>query len=231
MKKQIALFFAAMGFGAASFAQDVTFGPMAGLNFSSISSSVDPEPEGYEAPDASTGIGFFLGGFVNIGLSEKVALRPELHFSVRNTTSEFSESFDFFGLTTTIKGESKVADSFIEIPVLVNIMPSEKFNIHVGPSIGLLAGSKITSEVTVSAGGDSETEKEEITGSDATEGRNGFELGLALGAAYETEGGLGIGVRYTIGITDLYEETEVEGTTFNTNYGIAQLFVSYALGK
>jgi hypothetical protein len=233
--KKIALFVAAVAVTASVSAQDITFGPTAGLNYSSISTSVDPEPEDYEAPDAASGIGFFIGGFANIGLSEKLAIRPELHFSSRGTKSESTFEIELFG--TSVKSESTVkgSDSFLEIPILVNLMLSESFNVHVGPSIGLLVGSKATidSKTTTTVGGSSVTEETstEISGDDATEGRNGFELGLAAGVMYETEGGLGVGVRYTRALTDTSEETEFGDTTVNSNYNVIQLVLAYTLGK
>jgi len=235
MKKQIALFCAAMGLGVASFAQDVTFGPMAGLNYSIISTSIDPEPDDYEKPDNASGVGFFLGGFVNIGLSDKFAIRPELHFSARGVQSdeEYTETTTILGqtFTTEVSSESKSTDNFIEIPILANLMLSETFNIHVGPSVGLLIGGKSSFEGSTTTNGVTTEIEGDVEGSDYTEGRNGFELGFAAGFAYETEGGLGIGFRYTRGLTSTLEETEIGDTKFSSNYNLFQLFASYTLGK
>jgi len=233
--KKITILLAAVAVTATVSAQDITFGPTLGLNVSIVTSSVDPEPEGYEAPDNATGIGFFIGGFANIGISEKFAIRPELHFSSRGTKSESTSEFDLLG--TTIKSEStnKNSDSFIEIPILANIMLSEAFNIHVGPSIGFLAGSKSSGDTktTTTVGGTSTTIEDsyEVTGSDATAGRNGMELGLAIGAQFETEGGLGFGVRYTRALTSTNEETEIGDTKFMSNYNVVQVVLAYTLGK
>ncbi len=198
MKKILLLLLAAVGITTISDAQ-VMFGPMAGLNISIVSTSVD---EG-DAPEATSGIGFFIGGMADISVSDKFSVRPELHFSVRGVTDDSGEE------------DVKASDYFLEIPILASIKPSENFNIHVGPQIGLLIGGKATF-------GD-----EDITGSDYTEGRNGFELGLAAGASYETDGGLGIGFRYVRGLTSLYEDTD----GFTANYNVLQLFASYTLGK
>ncbi|MDP4665961.1 MAG: hypothetical protein NWS37_06960, partial [Flavobacteriaceae bacterium] len=64
----------------------------------------------------------------------------------------------------------------------------------------------------------------------STDGRNGFELGLALGAQYNLNENMGIGLRYTRGLTDLAEDNEFGGTTFNTNYNVIQAYFSYAFG-
>ena len=213
MKKIVLLLIAAVGITAATNAQ-VMFGPMAGLNYSIVSTSVD---EG-DAPDAATGIGFFIGGMADIEVSDMFSVRPELHFSVRNSTSEFPE-VDLGPLGTIPAFEVTSSDYFIELPILANIKPSENFNIHAGPEFAFLIGGKGSSDVEGS---------EDVTGSDYTEGRNGVEVGLAVGAAYETDGGLGIGARYTRGLTDLAEDP-AEGVS--TNYNLIQIFASYTLGK
>lgn len=213
MKKILLLLLAAVGITTISDAQ-VMFGPMAGLNISIVSTSVD---EG-DAPDPSSGIGFFIGGLAEIEISDKFGLRPELHFSVRRTTTDV-EAQDFGGGITIDAYTATAADYFIEVPLLANIKPSDNFNIQVGPQIGLLIGGKASSDIDGA---------EDVTGSDYTDGRNGLELGLAVGASYETDGGLGFGARYTRGLTDLIEDAP-DGVS--TKYNVIQIFASYTLGK
>lgn len=226
MKKHLFMFFAAALMTSGLVAQDLKFGALAGLNMNVITENVDPEPDGYESSSAS-GFGFHLGGFGEYAISESIGIRAELQFQSRGTSSEFEESFSLLGIETSSKVTTKATDTFVSLPILVSINAGESLTFHVGPSLGFLMGSKydIDSEVTVAGVTTSESASES-----STEGRNGFELGLALGAQYNLNENMGLGLRYTRGLTDLAEENEFDGATFKTNYNIVQLYFSYAFG-
>ena len=216
MKKQFLLFCAAALMTSGLMAQDLTFGALAGVNMNFITQNVDPEPDDFESSTAS-GFGFHLGGFGEYALSESVGIRAELQIQQRGTTDEIEfvtidENLEL--VTTTV--DYKQNDLFVQIPILVAINAGESLSFHVGPTLGFLASAN------------AEFDGEEVE--DADEGRNGFELGLALGAQYNLNETMGLGVRYTRGLTDLAEENEFDGTTFNTNYNVVQLYFSYAFG-
>lgn len=208
----------------------VTFGPMLGGGANIITVNVDPEPEGFEAENTS-GFGFFLGGFAELELSEGLYVRPELHYALRGSSDTETETTTttILGQTveTTTENDITARDSFLEIPVLIGYEFSEGFSVQAGPAIGLLLGSSASGEVTTTTDGESTTVEID---SDSTEGRNGFEFGLALGLNYRLESGLGFGVRYTRALTDIAEDNEFLGTTINQNYNLIRLNLSYTLG-
>lgn len=226
MKKQLFMFFAAALMTSGLVAQNLKFGALAGGNFNSISQSVDPEPDGYEY-DGFNGFGFHLGAFGEYALSESLGLRAELQFQQRGLKDEFDETVEIFGVETTSKGESTSTDTFLAIPILASIKVGDTFSIHAGPSLGFLLGSKQTfeSEVTI-AGETTSTSGDD----DSTEGRNGFELGLSIGGEYNLNQNMGIGFRYTRGLTDISDETEANGVTVKNNYNVVQLYFAYAFG-
>lgn len=208
----------------------VTFGPVAGGGLNIITQSVDPEPEGFETENTS-GFGFFVGGFAALELSEGLYVRPELHFALRGSsdTETTTTSTTVLGQTieTTTEEDFTSRDSFLEIPVLIGYEFSEGLSVQAGPAIGLLLGSSASGEITTTTGGESTTVEFD---SDSTEGRNGFEFGLALGLNYRLESGLGFGVRYTRALTDIAEDNDFGGTTFNQNYNLIRVNLSYTLG-
>ncbi|MDG1766728.1 MAG: porin family protein [Flavobacteriales bacterium] len=216
MKKQLFMFFAAALMTSGLVAQDLKFGALAGLNVNIITENVDPEPDGYESSTTS-GFGFHLGGFGEYAISESIGIRAELQIQQRGVTDEieFITTDENLELTTTMV-DYKQSDLFVQIPILVAINAGESLSFHVGPTLGFLASAN------------AEFDGEEVENAD--EGRNGFELGLALGAQYNLNENMGLGLRYTRGLTDLAEDNEFGGTTFNTNYNVVQLYFSYAFG-
>lgn len=219
MKKTL-LFAVAVLFAGAAFSQ-LTVGALAGPNLSIVSQSLSEDVEGFEAESVS-GIGFQVGAFAKYGLSDKVGIKAELQFQSRGQSSD--DSFEFLG--ETIETETKSRDSYLAIPILVDLGLTDGLSLEVGPSLGFLMGSSITSEST-SGGNTTETT---IDGDDATEGRNGFEFGAAIGAHYMLNEDLGVGLRYTRALTDILEDNDLGGdVTLNSNYNVIQLNITYNL--
>lgn len=219
----------------------LTVGAKAGLNYTIISTKIDPEPS--EKPESGSGIGFHLGGFLEYELSDKIALRPELLYSIRGFQEDekTSTSSTIGGIVTTTEtsAENKSSYSYLEIPLLLAYKASDNFSLHVGPGFGLLMGGKVKSsgdtKTTVVNGGQTTTTTAaydaELSGSDVTEGLRGMELGAVIGAGYQADGGLGFNFRYWRGLSTVNEETEFFGTTVKSNTNLIQLSVTYAFIK
>lgn len=238
--KRIVLSLATVALAGGVMAQ-LNIGAKAGLNYTIISTKVDPEPD--EKPESASGIGFHLGGFLQYNFSDMLGLRPELLYSARgfqeNQTT--TTTFDVFGTTTTTvsKSDNKASYSYLEIPILLAIQPSESFAIHVGPGFGLLMGGKVKSSgestTTTTSGGSSSTTTSsfdgEISGSDVTDGLNKLEIGAVIGLGYQLEGGLGFDLRYWRGLNTLNKDTEFGSTTVKQNTNMIQFSVCYAFVK
>ncbi len=238
--KKIIVAISALVLGTTAMAQ-MTIGAKAGLNYTSIGTKIDPEPD--EKPEASSGIGFHLGGFLQYNLSDKIGLRPELMYSIRgfkdeNTTSTTNT---FFGTTTTTEttSEDKGNYSYLEIPLLLAYNASENFSIHVGPGFGLLMGGKVKSEgestTTTTTGSTTTTTTSsysgEASGSDVTDGMRKMELGAVIGLGYQLESGLGFNLRYWRGLNTVNEETDFGGVEVKSNTNLIQFSVTYAFIK
>jgi hypothetical protein len=99
-------------------AQEVTFGVKAGVNFASL---------GGDDSDGLDGLtSFHVGGVVNIGVSEKFSVQPELLYSAQGA------SYD--------GGDLKL--DYLNVPVLAKFMVAEGFSIEVGPQVGFILSAK-----------------------------------------------------------------------------------------
>ncbi|HEU4790930.1 MAG TPA: porin family protein [Flavobacterium sp.] len=120
MKKIILSAVAVLAFGFTN-AQEVKFGVKAALNVANLTGDVD---------NASSIVGFQVGGFAEIKLSEKFAIQPEVLYSAQGAKSE-GETFNL---------------GYINIPVLAKYYVAKSFSLEAGPQIGFLTSAKIESE-------------------------------------------------------------------------------------
>jgi len=99
-------------------AQNVKFGVKAGLNSSTFTGDTDD--------DTKSKIGFNLGGFAEIKISDKFAVQPELLYSTQG--AKFDEG------STTL--------GYINIPVMAKFFVAESLSLEAGPQIGFLTSAK-----------------------------------------------------------------------------------------
>lgn len=158
-------------------AQDVKFGAKAGLNLSSLAN----------AEGAKTQVGFHLGGYATISVSDKFAVQPELLYSAQGAKFE--------GGSLNL--------SYINIPVMAKFNVADKFNLEVGPQVGLLMSA---------------TQKFSGGSLDVKEGYKTMDFGLNFGAGYDVAENINVGLRYCLGLSQLEKELATGQTaTKNTN--------------
>jgi hypothetical protein len=117
--KKLILCAAIAAFGLSNVnAQEVKFGAKAGVNFASL---------GGDDSDGLDGLtSFHVGGVVNIGVSDKFSVQPELMYS--------SQGASYDG------GDLKL--DYLNVPVLAKFMVADGFSIEAGPQIGFLMSAK-----------------------------------------------------------------------------------------
>jgi opacity protein-like surface antigen len=120
MKKIILSAVAVFAFGFTN-AQEVKFGAKVALNVATLTGDVE---------DASSLVGFQVGGFAEIKVSEKFAVQPELMYSTQGA------SFD--------GGDSKL--NYLNIPVMAKYYVAKSFSLEAGPQIGFLLSAKADGE-------------------------------------------------------------------------------------
>jgi len=124
MKKILLSAIAVMAFMSVS-AQETRFGVKAGLNLSSLTGDVE---------DAKSLVGFQVGGFAEIKLTDKFAIQPEVLFSTQGA------KFD------DIEGDYDAKLNYINVPVLAKYFVTEAFTVEAGPQIGFLVSAKVDGE-------------------------------------------------------------------------------------
>ena len=125
-------------------------------------------------------VGLHLGGLAHIHITEHFAFQPELVYSMEGGKS----------------GDFKLKLNYINVPLLAQYMTLNGFRFETGPQLGFLTSAK-TEE------GDSETDvKDQI---------KSFNFSWAFGAGYLFPGGSGLGIdlRYNLGLSNVSENNGV----------------------
>ncbi|WP_300569033.1 porin family protein [Flavobacterium sp.] len=165
MKKVLLSAVAIFAFGFAN-AQETKFGVKAGLNMANLTGDVE---------DNSMKVGFHVGGFAEIKISDKFAVQPELLYSTQGTKFD-GGSYDF---------------NYLNIPVMAKFFATEQFSIEAGPQIGFLMSAKINPD-----NGDSVDVKDELKSMD---------FGLNFGLGYDFTENFSAGARYNFGFSNIID--------------------------
>lgn len=191
MKKIILSAIAVMAFGFAN-AQETKFGVKAGLNIANLGGDIE---------DNKSLVGFHVGGFAEIKLSEKFAVQPELLYSTQGT------KFDG-------EGDPKFNLGYLNVPVMAKFYVAEKFSLEAGPQIGFLLSAK--------AKGEAEGVEVEV---DLKDEYKSVDFGLNFGAGYDFTENLSAGIRYNLGLSNIYDG---EGSDdYKESNGVFSLSVGY----
>ena len=199
MKKIILTAVAVFGFAFAN-AQEVKFGVKGGLNIANVSGDVEGN---------KSRIGYLVGGFAEIKISEKFSIQPELLYSAQGVN--FKEEGIGFSY------EGKQNNGYLNIPVMAKVYVTPKVSIEVGPQIGFLLNSK--SKVEGTEDGDVIFSGEEDTKDDF----ESTDFGLNFGLGYDLTEKLSIGGRYNLGLSNILKDAEegekVKNSVFSFSLG------------
>lgn len=207
MKKIILSAVAVLSFGFAN-AQEVKFGAKVALNVASLSGDVE---------DASSLIGFQVGIFAEFKLSDKFAFQPELMYSgqgVKESTSEIIE-----GYTATIEAKSKLG--YLNVPLMAKYYATPKFSLEFGPQVGFLLSAKVDGDYTVIVNGMSVSVSEST---DVKDQASSVDFGLNFGAVYDFTEKISAGVRYNIGLSNVYD---YEGNNASAKNSVISVSLGY----
>lgn len=145
-----------------------TFGLKGGLNVSSL---------GGDSQGVSSKTSFHVGLFMLAPLSEKVKIMPELVYSEQGASAN--------------SPTGKINYNYLNLPVMFNFYPTEKFFLQVGPQLGILASAEFTS------GTNTVNVKSQLKDTD-------FALGLGLGADLQK---VLLNARYNLGLSSSSKAT------------------------
>lgn len=125
-------------------------------------------------------IGLHLGGLAHIHVSEHFAIQPELMFS---------------GQGADYGNDREDKFNYLNLPVLAQVMFGEGFRVQTGPQAGLLVNAK-------SENGNAE--------SDIDDNFNRGDFAWTFGGGYLSRSGLGLDVRYNLGISNISKDNDVD---------------------
>ncbi len=127
MKKTI-IILCTLFLSASAIAQDqkVKLGIKAGLNLATLTFD---ESE----LDSSSKAGFTAGAMVEIPMTKKFSLQPEIMYSQQGTKTSFSDSD-----VTNSNYESTIKLNYLNIPVMLKYYVIEGLSVQAGPQIGIL---------------------------------------------------------------------------------------------
>jgi len=134
---------------------------------------------GYQE-DVKSLTGFHIGGFTELKLKKKFAIQPEFLFSTQGTIVE-----GFNG-----DSNSTIKLNYLNIPVLAKYYIADAFTFEAGPQIGFLLSAK-------------------NQGDDIHDFYKTLDFGLNLGCGYEFTDNISLGVRYTVGLTNVADNSNV----------------------
>ncbi|RZJ50010.1 MAG: PorT family protein [Flavobacterium sp.] len=204
MKRNILVIAAILMFGLSN-AQETKFGLKGNLNISNFTGDT-------EGLDLKSRVGFNVGGFVAIKISEKFTLQPEVLYSAQGT------NIDNFG--ADIEGNFYTADvkfklAYINIPVMFKYYAAEKFNIEAGPQIGFLTSAKTSTKVN----GFNQTVEQDVK-----DNFESIDFGVNLGVGYDFTEHFSAGARYNIGLsniakTEAGDDTKLHNSVFSFGVG------------
>jgi hypothetical protein len=151
---------------------------------------------GDDAEDLKSKFGFHAGAIVNIPVNTMFSVQPEVLYSAEGAKSE------------DVGGDTHYNLNYINIPVLFQYNNPSGFYAELGPQIGLLMSAKAKN------GDDEEDIKEFLKGSN---------FSLAVGAGFKTKSGFGFGVRYSLGLSSISDDSDGDIKQSNLGFGIFYL--------
>jgi opacity protein-like surface antigen len=171
-----------LGLGNAN-AQEVKLGAKLGLNLSSLRSDMDFDSK----------IGFNLGVFAEINLSDKLIFQPELLYSTQGASLEQSFDSNSFKITNSV--------DYLNIPLTLKYGVTDKLFLEFGPQLGFLLSGESKYEETY--GGETTSETEDIK-----EFTNSIDFGLNFGVSFDIAENIMIAARYNLGLSNIIDEED-----------------------
>ncbi len=227
-------------------AQDISLGVRVGPGLSSfIGESGIKEIEGVTLTESNGFIFSYYGGIsANIRVSDKFAIQPELLYALQGSATK--QEAEFTSIVAEHIGIDKATTTttrklgYFKIPVLAKYYVvgevGSGLGLYLGPQLSFKISEAGTREMTAELDGkEIELKKGEIiTGTfdleeedfkaknkdgEEVDGLNGLDVGLIVGADYEFDFGLSIGLRYDIGLMPVANQDAVgsEDTTFQNH--------------
>lgn len=173
----------------------VQFGLKAGANFYTLGG------DNAEGENINSKIGLNAGGIVNIPVSAKFKVQPEVVFSIQGAKEDDGGALNF-------------NFNYINIPIMAQIYATEGLYFELGPQVGFLLKADLKDETS----GVTQDVKDQLKSTD---------FGLGLGAGYRMTSGLGFNARYNLGLSNIIDDQSSGDELKNRGF---QIGVSFLFG-
>lgn len=188
---------------------DNNFGIKAGTNYSQF--LPDTELYGEKLQDFKGKIGYYIGGFYNIGISDRSSVRPELLLANQGTTSKELYLDLFYGEEGEVL--NKVNDLMILLPVSYRLKLVDFFLIEVGIQPGYaLKRTVLAKEVSF----EPSWEGERVTHSNFDR----FDFSLNGGLGFELNNQLELNLRYSYGLIERDDSIKTSVISLGLGYDL-----------
>ena len=137
--------------------------------------------------------GFHVGVYGESFLSDSFSIQPELMYS--------QQGYEI----TNGNGTFTQKLNYINLPVMLKAYPAKNFFLEAGPQIGLAISHK--------------EEYDGLFNSTTEYDPNSFDWGVNFGGGIKTDSGVSFGVRYHLGLGDLYEDDKAQNRVWQFSVG------------
>lgn len=168
------------------------YGLKSGLNVSTIN--------GDNSSDYQPRFGLMAGGFAELCVGDYASVQPEIQYSQQG-----AKYTDINGYDGTIKLD------YINVPVMGKFKVSKSFIVEAGPQMGFLLSAKDKFKSSIDSGT-----------TDIKDSINNLDFGANLGLDYDQQNGWLFGVRYNLGLSNIYKNSDT-----NNKNGILQLSIAF----
>ncbi|QDO94794.1 PorT family protein [Formosa sediminum] len=183
-------------------------GAKAGVNFSKLT--------GDDFDDVDSRTSFNVGLLAEVPISERVSFQPEVFYSGQGFDVLERDQDNIFDTDDNVEYQL----DYIQVPLLLKVYLVEGLSVEAGPQFGFKVHEEFDSEPN-SDNGDLEIDSDDSYVKD-------FDTSLAFGTSYKFDSGVFLSARYTLGLTNIFEDDtlfeDVDGKNDVWQFGVGYMF-------
>ncbi|MCB9202718.1 MAG: PorT family protein [Flavobacteriales bacterium] len=162
----------------------------------------------------TTNISPKVGAFVNVKLSEKISIQPEVVYELYDFNVEGTDNVEYNSNTYPTNFKTSFKIDYIAIPVLIRYQILKAVNLELGPKFNFLLSKKGEGEVDNNLGSatiesqdlDDLIQKFNVFGVDKISGDTSkMDVGIVGGVNVDLPKSFGVNARYYVGFIDLFD--------------------------
>ena len=174
------------------------FGLKGGVNFTNLIA------KNHQGGEFQSRTSFHVGGLVQLPLNQQFTLQPEVLFSSQSAKYHSDYFGDDVGMIRDIWHLN-----YLNLPLMGQYLFGNGFSLQTGPQLGFLLSAKT---------------KDDFGEQEFTQLLKTVEVSWAMGTAYTTKMGLGLDIRYNLGLTDIDDTNGISAKNRVLQAGLFYLF-------